>query len=65
MEEYNDFQLLDVSDVQNLLSIGRETTYKLMRNKAFPAVKIGKKYYVSLSHLAKWLDRYQGKEFKI
>ena len=44
--------LLTVKDLQSILGIGRDTAYALMHSQAFPAMKIGRRYFViwSLPH---------------
>lgn len=55
--------MLDVKALQSALGIGRETAYNLMRNKAFPSIRIGRRYMVEREALKAWLKRYQGREF--
>jgi excisionase family DNA binding protein len=55
--------LLKVSDLQDLMGIGREKAYSLMRSKSFPSMKIGGNYFVSRSALDKWLSDYERKTF--
>lgn len=57
--------LYSVKELQNILNIGRDTCYSLVKSKAFPSIKIGKRYFVSQESLAKWLATYEHKEFKI
>lgn len=57
--------MYDVKDLQKALSIGRETAYSLMRNKAFPSIRIGNRYLVEKEALRAWLKRYEGKTFLI
>lgn len=55
--------MLTVKDLQRELNIGRDSAYALMRAKAFPSIKIGRRYFVSKEALARWLERYQGRQF--
>ena len=55
--------LLRVSDLQEMLGIGREKAYSLMRSKSFPSMKIGGNYFVSRSALDRWLSDYERKTF--
>ncbi|MDY5665604.1 MAG: helix-turn-helix domain-containing protein [Blautia sp.] len=56
---------LDVKDLQRCLGIGRDTAYSLMRNRAFPSVRIGNRYLVEKTALTRWLKCYEGKEFML
>lgn len=58
-------KLLSVKELQQNLSIGRDKAYDLMRNPAFPSVRIGGTYRVSEEALWEWYRHYQGKEFKM
>ena len=51
--------------VNNLMQLGlsRDKAYELMHSKAFPAIKIGGRYYVPQSAWEMWLSKYAGKEF--
>ena len=55
--------MLNVKDLQRELNIGRDSAYALMRAKAFPSIKIGRRYFVSEDAFARWLERYEGREF--
>lgn len=55
--------VLNVKELQDALGIGRDTAYELMRNEAFPSIRIGGRYMVEKEALQAWLKRYQGKQF--
>lgn len=55
--------LLTVSDLRQMLHLGRDRCYALMHNPAFPSIRIGNRYFVQSKALLKWLDNYQGKKF--
>lgn len=48
-------KLLTPKDVQSVLNIGKNTTYKLFALKGFPKIKIGKKYFIYEDDLEKYL----------
>lgn len=58
-------RLLTVKDIQLILKIGRDRAYALFHSSGFPSLKIGKRYYVSEKALEKWLEKYEGREFKL
>lgn len=55
--------LLTVSDLRQVLHLGRDRCYDLMHNPSFPSIRIGNRYFVQSKALIKWLDSYQGKKF--
>lgn len=57
--------LLTVKELQDILKIGRDKAYALMHAKAFPAIKIGGRYYVSQDALNNWLKQYAYKCFEL
>lgn len=54
--------VFNVKDLQTVLGVGRDTAYALMRNKSFPAIKIGSRYIVEAEAFKQWLKRSAGKE---
>lgn len=56
---------LDVKDLMSRLGIGRETAYALMHSTAFPSMRIGGRYLVSVEALHRWLQQNEGKEFAL
>lgn len=59
----NEKILLKVNDLQELLGIGKDKAYSLMRSKSFPSMKLGGNYYVSREALNKWISDYERKTF--
>ena len=57
-----DKEVFNVKDLQTVLGVGRDTAYALMRNKSFPAIKIGSRYIVEAEAFKQWLKRSAGKE---
>lgn len=55
--------MLTVKDLQRVLHIGRDRAYALMRSKAFPSIKLGGRYYVSVEALERWLKEYEYKTY--
>lgn len=54
-------RLYTVKDLREM-GIGRDKAYQLMHNKAFPAIKLGGRYYVTHETLTDWLQKYQHRE---
>ena len=54
-----------VQDLQEILNIGRDKAYSLMKNRSFPAMRLGGRYMVTQEAFFRWLKSYEGKEFKM
>ena len=54
-----------VQDLQEILHIGRDKAYSLMKNRSFPAMRLGGRYMVTQEAFFRWLKCYEGKEFKM
>lgn len=53
----NDYpDVLSVSDVMSILHLGRSKTYELLRLKAIPSIRLGKKFIVPKSMLIEFLN---------
>lgn len=52
-------------DLMNILKIGRDTAYALMKSDSFPSYKLNEKYYVTDEALKKWLLSLDGKEISV
>ena len=58
MEEY-----LSVEDISEILTFGRNKTYKLISQKDFPKIKIGNKILVPRSKFEDFMNRLVYKEY--
>ena len=58
-------EFLTPSDLIELLPIGRDKVYQIIKSPSFPAIKFGKQYVVRREDLYEWWDEYKGKEFII
>ena len=54
-----------VKELQVLLGIGRDAAYALMRNRAFPSMRLGGRYIVGRDAFNQWLKRNEGKESRL
>lgn len=50
--------LITVREAQNLLGVGKNAIYSLLKQKGFPCLKIGNKYYVNYSKLKEWANKH-------
>ena len=64
-KEYQNLKILKTDDLKNILGIGRDKAYALMRSEAFPSTKIGRTCFVTEKNLEIWLDNYAGREFEL
>ena len=44
-----------VKEVSQILHLGKNQTYNLMKSKGFPSYRINRQYYVTDESLDKWL----------
>lgn len=54
LSKYND--VLTITDVMDILKIGRNNAYKLVNSGAFRVIKIGKKIRIPKASLEKYLN---------
>ena len=64
-KKYENTKILKTDDLKNILGIGRDKAYALMRSEAFPSTKIGRTCFVTEKNLEIWLDNYAGREFEL
>ena len=56
-KNYDDYPyILNVSDIQELLGIGRKQAYELVHSKKFHVITIGKRIKVSKNVLIEWIE---------
>lgn len=55
--------ILKTDDIKEIMGIGRDKAYALIKSKGFPALKIGNTYFVTVENFQKWLNDYTGKEY--
>ena len=56
-------KVLTASEVRAILKIGKNQTYALMHNEAFPSYRIGNKMFVTEDALNEWLKSIENKQF--
>jgi excisionase family DNA binding protein len=59
----NDY--MTVAEAAKQISIGKVTMYKIVRQKGFPCVKIGKRYVIHRERFAEWMKEHEGREIMI
>ena len=57
LDNYGD--VLKISDLQDILWIGRNAVYKLLQNQEIPAFRIGTRWRVSKAALLAYLGRWK------
>ena len=57
LDNYGD--VLKISDLQEILGIGRNAVYKLLQNQEIPAFRIGTRWRVSKAALLAYLGRWK------
>ena len=54
LDSYAD--VLTVNDLMNILHIGRNKAYELLRSKVIPSIRIGKKYVIPKNLMIEFLS---------
>lgn len=57
---FND-TLLTPKDIQAIFGCGKRQVYELLRIPGFPAMKLGRKYFISAKSLESWIQKNAGK----
>lgn len=55
LDSYAD--VLTVNDIMNILHIGRNKAYELLRSKVIPSIRIGKKYVIPKNLMIEFLSK--------
>jgi excisionase family DNA binding protein len=50
-------KMISVDKLRELLDIGRDTAYNLVRRKDFPSIKLGREYRILADELPEWLHK--------
>ena len=58
----NDKKFYTVTEIKNMLTIGTNKVYNLIKSEGFPSIKIGNKYIVPKDEFEKWVKTYTCKE---
>ena len=64
-EMENDKMVLSVKELQECLGIGRDVAYALMKNGAFPSMRLGNRYMVEKEAFARRLKQNEGRLIKL
>lgn len=57
-------EMITVRDIKNHLHVSQERVYQIINLKGFPAMKLGKRYYIQKDKYLKWLEEnYKSKIF--
>ena len=61
----DEVKILTVKELSQILRIGRDKAYALIKSKGFPSICIGNRYIVTEEALAEWLKQYEYKTYAI
>ena len=64
-EEYMSDRLLTYKDLQDILHIGKNRAYELLKSDCFPTIRINNRMYVSSRHLRQWIEQYTYGSFMV
>lgn len=56
-------EMLTAKELKDIMRCGINRAYDLMKSPAFPSIKIGGRYLVSVFALEKWLELNEGRNF--
>lgn len=59
----NNKQFYTVTEIRDILTIGTNKAYNLVKSEGFPSIKIGRKYLVPKDAFDKWVENYLYHEF--
>ncbi len=65
LENQDEFKVLSTKDLMDILGIGRDKAYALMKSKSFPSTKIGRTYFVTSDNFKNWMKSIAGKSITI
>lgn len=54
--EHNSKICYDIEDLYNLLPLGKNRIYSLVKSHGFPSIQIGKKFLIPKHAFEKWLE---------
>ncbi len=52
----------NIKDVQQILGLGKNNVYKLLKLPTFPVIKIGKRYLIPKKEFEEWISKSLRKE---
>ena len=53
-------RMYSMKELQNIMGIGKNTAYKLVKLKGFPSIKIGNKILIPHNKLYDWIEKNNG-----
>ena len=53
-------RMYSMKELQNIMGIGKNTAYKLVKLKGFPSIKIGNKILIPHNKLYDWIKKNNG-----
>lgn len=56
-------ELLTAKELQKIFHCGKNRAYDILKSPAFPSIRIGGRYYVTVSAVKEWLKAYENKVF--
>lgn len=65
VETREEVKVLTVKELADVLRLGRDKAYALIKSPGFPSICIGKRYIVTEQALTTWLKQYEHKEYLV
>ena len=60
-----EIRILTVKELSEVLKIGRDKAYALIKSNGFPSMCIGNRYIVTESALKEWLHQYEHRTYRV
>lgn len=57
----NNSLVLTVKDIMEILKIGKDKAYALMRSESFPSFRLGGRFFITKPNFDKWLEDATGR----
>ena len=61
----DEIKILTAKELADILRIGRDKAYALIKSSSFPSICIGKRYVVTEKALYEWLSRYEHRTYML
>lgn len=55
MSEKHERVMIGVNEIMQMMGIGRNRAYEIIKQKEFPSIKVGRRYLVHKEVFEKWL----------
>lgn len=61
----NDIKMYSMKELQEVMNVGKNTAYKLVKLKGFPNIQIGNKILIPQDKLQEWIQNNNGAKINL